>query len=283
MNGEMNANPVKKTVLYSISTLLVLGLAFFIAALLTLVDRDHVQLSGGQRTSEKAPEKYHAYYIFCPTPTLYNPKYDECFLFPFEITDPSQLPKMPEKIAILKGREIQKVVDIAPQGASSSQTVPVTLQQSLAGHLATATGLQQQGVTGNQVAAAAPQQGTASNQVVATAPQQRTTSTPCSTTAYQHNTNAHPCVVPTVPPDAPDPRLVSASRAHTRSVSTNPTYSSRSCYVFHRILPGENIFRLALRYGSTIEAIKRANGIQDVHRVPAGKLLRIPVLCSRSR
>lgn len=281
MNSEMNTNPVKKTVLYSISTLLILGLAFFIAALLTLVDRGHVQLSSERNTNEKTPEKYNAYYIFCPTPMPHNPTHNDCFLFPIEITDPSQLPQIPEKIAILKRGEVQKVIDITlqEQKAPHSQAISPTLQQSLAGQLAAAVGSQQQGTAANQVAAAAPQQHTTGNPVVATAPQQGTTSTAC----YQRNTQAHPCVVPTVPPDAPDPQLVSAPRTRPRSPSRNPTYASRSCHVFHRILPGQNIFRLALRYGSTVEAIKRANGIRDVHRVPAGMLLRIPVSCSSLR
>ncbi len=44
----------------------------------------------------------------------------------------------------------------------------------------------------------------------------------------------------------------------------------------HRVRPGENLSTIAARYGTTAQAIARANGISDPHRVIAGTRLRIP-------
>ncbi len=44
----------------------------------------------------------------------------------------------------------------------------------------------------------------------------------------------------------------------------------------HTIQPGENLFRIALRYGVGMDAIARANGITDPTRIFAGQQLIIP-------
>ncbi|NWG15609.1 MAG: LysM peptidoglycan-binding domain-containing protein [Chloroflexi bacterium] len=44
----------------------------------------------------------------------------------------------------------------------------------------------------------------------------------------------------------------------------------------HVVQPGENLFRIALRYGVGMEAIAQANGITDLRRVLAGQQLIIP-------
>ncbi|MGA9347323.1 MAG: LysM domain-containing protein [Anaerolineae bacterium] len=44
----------------------------------------------------------------------------------------------------------------------------------------------------------------------------------------------------------------------------------------HVVQPGENLFRIALRYGTTVEAIAVANGISNVHLIYSGQRLRIP-------
>jgi LysM repeat protein len=44
----------------------------------------------------------------------------------------------------------------------------------------------------------------------------------------------------------------------------------------HVIQSGENLFRLSLRYGTTVQALIDANGIVDVRRIPAGTVLIIP-------
>jgi len=47
--------------------------------------------------------------------------------------------------------------------------------------------------------------------------------------------------------------------------------------VYYRIRQGENLFRLALRFGSTAEEIAAVNGITEMYSVPAEMVLRIPV------
>lgn len=47
--------------------------------------------------------------------------------------------------------------------------------------------------------------------------------------------------------------------------------------IYYRIRQGENLFRLALRFGSTAEEIAAVNGITEMYSVPAEMVLRIPV------
>jgi len=51
---------------------------------------------------------------------------------------------------------------------------------------------------------------------------------------------------------------------------------ARAGSIAHVVRPGENLYRIALRYGVTVEAITRANGIADPERIRAGLVLTIP-------
>lgn len=44
----------------------------------------------------------------------------------------------------------------------------------------------------------------------------------------------------------------------------------------HVVQPGENLFRIALKYGVTVEALAVANGISNVNLIYPGQKLRIP-------
>jgi LysM repeat protein len=44
----------------------------------------------------------------------------------------------------------------------------------------------------------------------------------------------------------------------------------------HVVQPGENLFRIGLKYGVTVAAIATANGISDVNFIYPGQRLRIP-------
>ena len=44
----------------------------------------------------------------------------------------------------------------------------------------------------------------------------------------------------------------------------------------HVVQPGENLFRIALRYGTTTQAIAAANNLPNIHLIYAGQVLRIP-------
>lgn len=46
-------------------------------------------------------------------------------------------------------------------------------------------------------------------------------------------------------------------------------------YIIHVVRPGENLFRIALRYGTTVEAIRAANGLTS-NTIHVGQQLRIP-------
>jgi hypothetical protein len=50
--------------------------------------------------------------------------------------------------------------------------------------------------------------------------------------------------------------------------------------LIHVLRPGENIFRVALRYNTTIDAVARLNGITNVRRVASGRRL-VVVACAR--
>ena len=44
----------------------------------------------------------------------------------------------------------------------------------------------------------------------------------------------------------------------------------------HTVAPGETLWRISKRYGTTVEAIKALNGIDDVRSVPTGARLLVP-------
>jgi len=44
----------------------------------------------------------------------------------------------------------------------------------------------------------------------------------------------------------------------------------------HVVRPGENLFRIALRYGTTPQAIAAANNLPNIHLIYVGQVLRIP-------
>ena len=52
--------------------------------------------------------------------------------------------------------------------------------------------------------------------------------------------------------------------------------ASSSHSLIHVVQWGENLYRIAIRYGTTVEAIANANGIVNPHRIYAGQRLVIP-------
>jgi murein DD-endopeptidase MepM/ murein hydrolase activator NlpD len=52
--------------------------------------------------------------------------------------------------------------------------------------------------------------------------------------------------------------------------------ASRPSSTVHVVQPGENLYRIALHYGVSVEAIARANGIRDEGQLEVGTRLRIP-------
>jgi murein DD-endopeptidase MepM/ murein hydrolase activator NlpD len=59
---------------------------------------------------------------------------------------------------------------------------------------------------------------------------------------------------------------------------TRPEASARATRapIQHTVAPGETLWRISKRYGTTVEAIMALNGIDDVHSVPTGTRLIVP-------
>ncbi len=55
---------------------------------------------------------------------------------------------------------------------------------------------------------------------------------------------------------------------------TSPPVVGGACQ--HTVVAGDNLFRIALRYGSTVETIAAANGIANVSLIRVGQVLAIP-------
>ena len=55
-----------------------------------------------------------------------------------------------------------------------------------------------------------------------------------------------------------------------------PGYVQAQEQIVHIVQPGENLYRISLRYGVTMEAIMAANGLTNAHRINAGQQLIIP-------
>ncbi|HZY40626.1 MAG TPA: LysM peptidoglycan-binding domain-containing protein, partial [Anaerolineae bacterium] len=49
-----------------------------------------------------------------------------------------------------------------------------------------------------------------------------------------------------------------------------------NCVKYHLVRPGENLFRIGLQYGLTVEAVMQANGLYNPNVVYAGQSLCIP-------
>jgi N-acetylmuramoyl-L-alanine amidase len=60
------------------------------------------------------------------------------------------------------------------------------------------------------------------------------------------------------------------------SVTPAPAPAPGPGYVTHVVQPGENLFRIALRYGVNMYDIAQANGIINLARIYAGQVLVIP-------
>jgi putative chitinase len=72
----------------------------------------------------------------------------------------------------------------------------------------------------------------------------------------------------TPPTPVPTPVPTTAPTAAPAAPATGATT--------HIVQPGENMFRIALRYGVTVDAIARANGIPNPHFIYVGQQLTIP-------
>ena len=81
-----------------------------------------------------------------------------------------------------------------------------------------------------------------------------------------------PAETPLPPADLPDAGSQSAQSGSSRVVCGQQ--------IIHIVQPGQNLFRIALRYNTTINAIARLNGITNTRLIRAGQRLRV-VTCAR--
>src|SRR5512139_2597250 len=66
-----------------------------------------------------------------------------------------------------------------------------------------------------------------------------------------------------------------ATKVAARPAATKGA-SSTGMTIIHTIQPGENLYRIAREYGTSVQAIAQANGITDVTRITVGQKLVIP-------
>ena len=71
------------------------------------------------------------------------------------------------------------------------------------------------------------------------------------------------------------PRLLPAGPICTPQFG-EATPTPVSCRWYHTVLPGENLYRISLRYGVSMWAIAEANHILDLNYIRAGQKLCIP-------
>jgi len=76
-----------------------------------------------------------------------------------------------------------------------------------------------------------------------------------------------PTVTPTSPPGVP---------THTPTPTSTTSPGAPGAPLVHVVQPGENLFRIALRYSTTVEAVAAANGIRNPQLIYVGQKLTIP-------
>jgi LysM repeat protein len=70
--------------------------------------------------------------------------------------------------------------------------------------------------------------------------------------------------------------LVAAMLFWAAPVGAAPPDHGQTQQIIHVVQPGENLFRIALRYGTTVGAIVAANGLTNARTIYAGQRLVIP-------
>jgi len=86
-------------------------------------------------------------------------------------------------------------------------------------------------------------------------------------------TTAAPTATATTAPPTPTPTTCPPTPAPTAGPTETPMPAGE---VTHVVQPGENLFRIALRYNTTVEAIAQENGIANARQIYVGQELTIP-------
>jgi LysM repeat protein len=99
------------------------------------------------------------------------------------------------------------------------------------------------------------------------------------TTAAQTPEQEEPTEAPTEPPATATPLPTATPESATAAPTAAPTATSAppssgpTAYV---VQPDDNLFRIALRFNTTVEAIAEANGIANPRLIRVGQTLTIP-------
>ncbi len=110
---------------------------------------------------------------------------------------------------------------------------------------------------------------------VETPPVEMTTETPAETPEGTAEATAEATAEPTAEPTTEPTAEPTAEPTPmgTPEATGEPTTGGEQVHI---VQAGENLFRIALRYGTTVEAIARANGITNPALIYAGQKLIIP-------
>nr|HID12818.1 LysM domain-containing protein [Anaerolineae bacterium] len=82
--------------------------------------------------------------------------------------------------------------------------------------------------------------------------------------------------IPTEPALTPTPSPIATPPTPVPTTPAPTMVAPSTGQITHVVQRGENLFRIALRYGTTVEAIANANGIANPARIYAGQVLLIP-------
>ncbi len=68
-----------------------------------------------------------------------------------------------------------------------------------------------------------------------------------------------------------------ASKASSKSSAKVASNSSRSSFRSHRVQKGQTLTSIAQKYRTSVDTLKRINGIRDAHNVQVGKTIKVPL------
>ena len=71
------------------------------------------------------------------------------------------------------------------------------------------------------------------------------------------------------------PTASSASASATSSTSSTGTADTANLPVYHTVKSGENLYRIAARYGTTVDKICRLNAMKSTDTLRIGRKLRV--------
>lgn len=112
------------------------------------------------------------------------------------------------------------------------------------------------------------------NATLAAQPVEETPQVPLVMESQPSPTPLPPSPTPTEFIITPAPTFTPVPAAESAELPATPVPSTGE--IRHVVQPGENLFRIALRYNTTFQEVAKANGITNPDRIYAGQVLVIP-------